>query len=830
MGLPSGGEKYRLIRSVGCGGMGVVYEAWDLRLDRRVALKFLHPQFTEGVENAERLEREARNAARIEHPNVVRVYGMEMVNDQLVIEMQFIEGAPLHTILAAGKLAPAVAADLLRQFLEALVACHGHGVVHCDLKPGNLLVTPDGHLYLTDFGISHSLRGAVAEAQSESGKVGQWGTPRYTPPEAWYGEKPDPRWDLYSAGAVTYEMLCGEPFREKTTREALKGKARTEQIRSITERVSEISPQLARLVDGLTAEDPRKRPKNAQEALSLLRESPEYKQREMGHEKITALFQSMDAAEQTTKYVSERVVTGGRPAKWALLGFALVSILLIVGLAYHFGKPSISGVSKTTSSTPIATGKVLERPSTSAITPSEANVASVAPAAEETGVPKPLDTYLVQTENGVFYAFDDGIHGRELWTLPRGEGNMSLVKDIATGPESSNPHNFIRRGMKDFLFAAFTPATGEELWYGLMNEDCTPQDLRMIMDILPGAMGSEPFPVAILQTIVLFDARTLSNGRELWCTNTLEGQTGMVWDISEGVLDSVPGVSRVTVDSHGAYMIAYGGRGICLWRYDLESNRVYEIAAVDESSGSMGIGDKLLVLNMKDAANGMELWVHESSQPGIRLLKDIQPGVESSDPGEYIAWKGKVIFHARTSEYGMEPWITDGTTEGTIQLGDLNPGADGSDPYKFVDAGDVVFFRAHDSEHGHELWMTDGTVEGTRLAADIWSGPESSTPYNVVANGNHLFFSARDATSGEELWMLDISDPGHTFRLVGDLWPGTTGSEPISLCWWDIRTGVFIAKTAPNTSQFIRIVQVEDKFKLVPVPLPSAIEGASAPR
>lgn len=176
----------------------------------------------------------------------------------------------------------------------------------------------------------------------------------------------------------------------------------------------------------------------------------------------------------------------------------------------------------------------------------------------------------------------------------------------------------------------------------------------------------------------------------------------------------------------------------------------------------------------------------------------------------------------------MEPWITDGTPDGTFQLGDLKPGSGDSAPYGFVDAGERVFFRADDNEHGHELWMTDGTREGTGLAADIWPGQESSTPYNIVPNGSQLYFSARDDVHGEELWMLDVGDPGHTFRLVKDLRPGLDSSEPISLCWWDNRTGVFIAKTAPDRSQFIRIIQVNHEMELAPVPLPGTNEDAPA--
>lgn len=813
MGLPSGGEKYRLIRTVGSGGMGVVYEAWDLRLDRRVALKFLHPQFTEGAENAERLEREARNAARIEHPNVVRVYGMETVNGQLVIEMQFIEGAPLHTILAAGKLAPGVAVDLLRQFLEALVACHSHGVVHCDLKPGNLLVTPDGQLYLTDFGISHSLRSAGTEAQSGSGKVGQWGTPRYTPPEAWYGGKPDPRWDLYSAGAVTYEMLCGEPFREKTTRDAVKGKGRTEQIRSITERDSEISPQLANLVDGLTAQDPRKRPKHAQEALALLRETPEYKQRETGHETITGLFQSMDAAEQTTKYVTKPSQTGKVFDRRSLAALALAMVLLFgvfVAFVWFPANPKGGSASPATDSTTLDPKR--------AASPASPPVAPVA-------VPpiKTINSNLVKTDSGVCFAYDDGKVGNELWWCGFFSEKMILLKDIRPGPDSSNPRNFLRRSISDFVFAATTTESGEEPWFALLDYDGSPRDIRQIMDVQPGVMDSNPVPITLLQSNVLFDAKTLSWGNELWCTNTSPDQTAKVnKDLAVGAGNSVPIHSRLTVDSYGAYMVSWGD-GMHLSRFDLTTYEVRDIAKVDPDTTAIGVGENLLVLSNRDPEHGMELWIYDPTKPGIYLLADIYPGTESSGPGYFYTWKKMAFFRARTAEHGDELWCTDGTTEGTRELMDINPGESDGSPYGFIDAGSRLFFRAHDSAHGDELWVTDGTPESTQLAADAWPGSESGEPYNIVPQGKNLYFTADDGIHGEELWMLNIDDPANTAHPLGDLLPGPIGSEPVSLNWSDDQYGIFVAHVDPkdfNVSQLVQINQYEGNATFTIVPLP----------
>ncbi len=805
MEVPSGGEKYRLIREIGKGGMGVVYEAWDLRLDRRVAVKFLNSRFTADAESLARVEREARNAARVEHPNVVRVYGMTSVAGQLVIEMQFIEGAPLHSILAAGKLAPAIAADLLRQFLEALDACHGHGVIHCDLKPGNLIVTPQGHLYLTDFGISQSIRGEGDSGDSERGLL--WGTPRYSPPEAWRGAKPDPRWDLYSAGAVIHEVLSGKSFQDSCTPGVTTKSLVENSTPSLAELAPDLSPALSNLIAELTARNPNERPGSAREALDRLIETPELKHRESGKDTFAKLFLRLDAAEETTKVVSQSRV----PVHPFRRRLPVVMVLLMVGGLLGLGFYSIKGRSPREQET-----------SPSPVTDSAAPVAARVAPVTMTGV-KTINSRLVSTSAGVCFAYDDGVHGNELWFCGFGSLHMTLLKDIVPGPGSSNPSNFLSRESANFVFAASTPESGEELWTALLDYDGSVRDIRQVTDILPGPMSSEPLPQVVLQSTVLFEAKTLAFGHELWCTNTRPSQTAIMADLAEGPSNSVPMQSRLTTDDSGAYMIAYNLDGMRLWRYELSSNQVREIAPVDLESSVVCAGGHRAILTNRDDEHGMELWYYEPGTPGIQLLADLCPGAESSDPGYFQNWKKWVVFRAKTLEHGTELWCTDGTAEGTRKLMDINPGPANSDPYGFVDAGDYLFFRAHDSEHGHELWMTDGTPEGTRLAADIWKGPESSDPYNIVANGGSLYFSARDDVHGEELWMLRIDDPANTAHLLGDLWPGPTGSEPISLNWSKGVSGIFVAKTGPDVSQLVRIKPLDpngSSVEFVPIPLP----------
>lgn len=814
MEVPSGGDKYRLIREVGKGGMGVVYEAWDLRLDRRVAVKFLSARFTADAESLARVEREARNAARVEHPNVVRVYGMTSIDGQLVIEMQYIEGAPLHTILAAGKLAPAVAAELLRQFLEALEACHGHGVIHCDLKPGNLLVTPQGHLYLTDFGISQSIRQEGDSRSAERGPL--WGTPRYSPPEAWRGEKPDPRWDLYSAGAVIHEVLSGTSFQDACTPGMTTKSLPESASPSLAELAPELSSALSDLIADLTARDPQERPGSAREALDRLLDTPELKRRESGKDTFTKLFLMLDAAEETTKVVSpSRVVVHpfGRRLRVAVVVLMAGSLL---GLGFYLRMGQTPG--GTASSTPpVAVSSAPDGRGADAV--GAAPVAPVVPP-----VMKTINSPLVKASAGVCLAYDDGVHGNELWFCGFGSDHMTLLKDIDPGPGSSNPRNFLSRESANFLFAASTPESGEELWSALLDYDGRVRDIRQVMDILPGRMSSEPLPQAVLQTTVLFEAKTLAFGHEIWSTNTRPGQTAILADLNVGPADSVPMKARLTTDQNGAYMIAYGGSdGMRLWRYDLSSNKVREIAPVDSESSVMSVDGRQAILSNRDDEHGMELWYYEPGKAGVHLLADIWPGAESSGPGYLQNWKDRVVFRAKTAEHGVELWCTDGTEEGTRMLRDINPGAADSDPYGYVDAGEYLFFRAHDSEHGHELWMTDGTPEGTRLAADIRKGPESSDPYNIVARGRKLYFSARDGVHGEELWMFNIDDPVNTAHLLGDLWPGPTGSEPISLNWSSGQFGILVAKTGPDVSQLILIgpLDAEERaVRLTPVPLP----------
>ncbi|MDQ0579088.1 serine/threonine-protein kinase [Streptomyces rishiriensis] len=205
---------YRVESEIGRGGMAVVYRAHDLRLDRTVALKLLAPELARNDVFRKRFTHESRVAAAIDHPHIVPVFEADETDGVLYIAMRYVEGSDLrHLLDREGPLPPATAVRIAAQVASALDAAHEHGLVHRDVKPGNVLVArgtdsdhPE-HVYLTDFGLtkkSLSLTGFTS--------VGQFvGTLDYVAPEQISGQPVDGRCDVYGLACVVYECLAGRP-------------------------------------------------------------------------------------------------------------------------------------------------------------------------------------------------------------------------------------------------------------------------------------------------------------------------------------------------------------------------------------------------------------------------------------------------------------------------------------------------------------------------------------------------------------------------------------------------------------------------------------------
>jgi serine/threonine protein kinase len=210
-------QRYQLEKSIGTGGMAIVYRARDLMLERDVAIKIMREDFSANPTFRERFRQEAKAAANLYHPNIVTIHDFGLDAGRFFIVMENVPGEDLRDILQQrGRLKWEEAVSLMVQACAGVGYAHRAGLVHCDIKPHNMLVTPDMRLKVADFGIAR----AMASVQPEEKADIVWGSPQYFSPEQASGGAPSPASDVYSLGIVLYEMLTGRlPFIANTASE-----------------------------------------------------------------------------------------------------------------------------------------------------------------------------------------------------------------------------------------------------------------------------------------------------------------------------------------------------------------------------------------------------------------------------------------------------------------------------------------------------------------------------------------------------------------------------------------------------------------------------------
>ena len=331
------GNRYQLVQTIGTGGMAVVYRARDLMLERPVAVKVLRQDFTENEAFRERFRQEARAAANLSHPNIVTVHDFGLDAGRLYIVMENVPGTDLKTILKQrGRLSLDEAIPLIVQACAGIGYAHRAGLIHCDVKPHNMLVAPDQRLKVTDFGIARALATIQPDEQHEI----VWGSPLYFSPEQAAGQAPSPASDVYSLGVVLYEMLTGKlPFTSNDSSE-LARMHRDVPPQPPRQLNPEIPPALEQILLKVLAKEPSARYRTADQLGRVLLNFSQYADPYAAHippnnqpapsSGLSTRTAAIPAPSQPYRVPVDEESDPG--IDWASIGLGLLAILTVGGL------------------------------------------------------------------------------------------------------------------------------------------------------------------------------------------------------------------------------------------------------------------------------------------------------------------------------------------------------------------------------------------------------------------------------------------------------------------------------------------------------------------
>jgi serine/threonine-protein kinase len=271
-------RNYRITEKLGVGGQGAVYKAVDNKLGRTVVIKVIPPELSAKETNLKRFEREARLASSLDHPNICTIFDLDEQDGMHFIAMQYVEGKNVRQLVAGRPLELKTAVLIGLQVSDALAAAHSRGIIHRDIKSGNVMVTSSGQVKVLDFGLAKLLDEQQAATagihRTELTEVGvPYGTATYAAPEQARGDRVDKRADIFSLGVLLYEMLSGTwPFRGKTTID-VRHAVLHDAPRPISEwRSSPIPPRLQQIIDRALAKEPKDRFQNMEDFRNELRQ------------------------------------------------------------------------------------------------------------------------------------------------------------------------------------------------------------------------------------------------------------------------------------------------------------------------------------------------------------------------------------------------------------------------------------------------------------------------------------------------------------------------------------------------------------------------------
>lgn len=377
--------------------------------------------------------------------------------------------------------------------------------------------------------------------------------------------------------------------------------------------------------------------------------------------------------------------------------------------------------------------------------------------------------YLTACAGLVYFSADDGVHGRELWSVDA-MNQCVIVHDLEPGDRGSSPEFLMDVGEGYLFFRANTEEFGTEPYVYLRSENVP----RLVGDLRPGPEASDAVPLARSTRNCYFHASVTSASRTVFALPHGEKKPFPLWRPLS------PEFLFATLLSGESLIIASGKS---LLRADGRPSGTIEISPgppkpVAPFDHLVSLGTRAIFrAHMPDI--GMELWTTDGTLANTGLVCDIWPGASSAEIGPFSVINGEAWFQANDGIHGIELWKTDGTPEGTFMVKDLCPGFAGSDPHYFVQANGSVFFCANDGEHGIELWVSDGTAEGTRMVVDLYPGSSSGEPWSLCEYLSRCYFCANSPDFGEEVFLSDGTPDGT--KLLADIVPGPASSGPDSL-------------------------------------------------
>src|SRR3982750_2433164 len=274
-------DNYRILEKLGAGGQGTVYKAIDTKLGRTVVVKVLPPELTVREANLKRFEREARLASALDHPNICTIFDLNEVGGVHFIAMQYVAGRNVRQLVAGRPLELRDALRIAIQVIDALTSAHARGIIHRDIKAGNVMVTDAGQVKVLDFGLAKLLdtdaQGFGGIHHTELTELGvPYGTATYAAPEQARGDRVDHRADIFSTGVLLYEMLTGTwPFQGKTSVD-VRHAVLHEEAKPLNEaRPGGAPPKLQQILDRAMQKEPRDRYQRIDELRDDLRKVPQ---------------------------------------------------------------------------------------------------------------------------------------------------------------------------------------------------------------------------------------------------------------------------------------------------------------------------------------------------------------------------------------------------------------------------------------------------------------------------------------------------------------------------------------------------------------------------